>query len=362
MFMRGLPAFICLLALQVLVSAQANDGGAIDFERARGYLRKEQSGETLTDAERAYLDRAKAERARGTNQNDASSRKGPSTSTGMIPLTELKSAYHGEAGGLYGNGSNEPPRELAQAAARAAARIRPLDSSGKPSDAGRIVLLSIGMSNTTQEFSAFQTLSDRTGTRSKSVILVDGAQGGQSADRITDPSANFWKVIGQRLQNAGVHPAQVQAVWFKQAFPGPRAPFPAEARRLKDYVEQDVAALRGHCPNIRLIFLSSRIYAGYATSSLNPEPHAYESAFAVRWTIAEQLKEGGLRPESPVMIWGPYLWGDGMKPRASDGLVWKSEDFGPDGTHPSQGGRQKVAEQLEKFLTTSPYCKGWYAR
>lgn len=360
--MRRLPTLICLLALPVVISAQTNDTGPIDFEKARSYLRKEQSGEALTESERAYLDRAKAERTRGANQGDAASRRAVATSTGMTPLTELKSAHHGESGGLYGNGANDPPPALAEAATRAAARIRPLDADGKPSDAGRIVLLSIGMSNTTQEFSAFQALSDRKGTRSQKVVLVDGAQGGQSADRITDPAANFWKVVLRRLQDSGVTAAQVQAVWFKQAFPGPRASFPAEARRLKDYVGQDVSALRGHCPNIRLIFLSSRIYAGYATSSLNPEPHAYESAFAVRWTILDQLKEGGLKPGASVLVWGPYLWGDGMKPRASDGLVWKSEDFGPDGTHPSQSGRQKVAEQLEKFLTTSPYARGWYAR
>jgi hypothetical protein len=36
-------------------------------------------------------------------------------------------------------------------------------------------------------------------------------------------------------------------------------------------------------------YLSSRIYGGYAATPLNPEPHAYEGAFAVKWTIASQI-------------------------------------------------------------------------
>lgn len=360
----GLAASVFL----VLLAAGAEPEPPIDFEKARGYLQRERTGQPpLTPEERAYLERAKQARARGGESKGGESKGGgaprsTSPSTGMVPLTEAKTAYHGESGGLYGDGANEPPAALAKAAAKAAAQIKPLDASGKPSAQGKIVLLSIGMSNTTQEFTAFQALSDKAGNRSKAVVLVDGAQGGQSADRIVDPSANFWKVVDQRLEKAGATRAQVQAIWFKQAFPGPRAPFPEEAKRLQGYVAQDLAVIRKNYANLRLVFLSSRIYAGYATSALNPEPHAYESAFAVRWTILEQLKSGGIKETDPVLVWGPYLWADGVKGRAMDELVWKAEDFGPDGTHPGESGRRKVAEQLEKFLTTSPFAKGWYLK
>ena len=37
-----------------------------------------------------------------------------------------------------------------------------------------------------------------------------------------------------------------------------------------------------------------------------------------------------------------------------------NKDIGPDGTHPSDAGRQKVAELLQKFFTNDPLAKGWY--
>src|SRR3954471_15519243 len=85
----------------------------------------------------------------------------PRDSIGLKPLTELgKDTYKGETGGLYGNGSNEPPPGQHDAAKKAAARIKPLDAKGQPSPSGKIGLVSIGMSNTTIEFSVFKKQAD----------------------------------------------------------------------------------------------------------------------------------------------------------------------------------------------------------
>lgn len=357
--MKRLALLCCLLAPLLSVAQQAKEE-PIDFEKARGLHQREQAGQPLTSEEQAYLTRAKAAFAKRNGGGSQGPKVAARPSTGMVPLTDLKAIYQGEDGGLYGQGRNDPPEALAKAAAQAASRIGPLDASGKAAKDGRVVLLSIGMSNTTQEFTAFQALSDQKGKRAKSVTLVDGAQGGQTADRIADPAANFWKVIDQRLKQANVTREQVQVVWLKQAFAGPTAPFPTEARKLEGYLQKDIEVLRGLYPNLRLIFLSSRIYAGYASTGLNPEPHAYEGAFAVRWVIQSQLKESGRPAGAPVLLWGPYLWADGEKGRGAGDLVWRVEDFGQDGTHPATSGRQKVAQQLENYLLTSPYAKGWY--
>src|SRR5437867_10806908 len=102
--------------------------------------------------------------------------------------------------------------------------------------------------------------------------------------------------------------------------------------------------MKGRFPNLQMVYLSSRTYGGFATTPLNPEPYAYESGFAVKWAIQEQI-EGRPRTRlnpvqalgpvlAPWMAWGPYLWANDGKDRG-DGLTWVREDFGPDGTHPS---------------------------
>ena len=42
-------------------------------------------------------------------------------------------------------------------------------------------------------------------------------------------------------------------------------------------------------PNLKIAYLSSRIYAGYADTNLSPEPEAYQGGFAVKWLIADQI-------------------------------------------------------------------------
>jgi hypothetical protein len=116
-------------------------------------------------------------------------------------------------------------------------------------------------------------------------------------------------------------------------------------------------------PNLRIVYLGSRIYGGYATSGLNPEPYAYEGAFAARWLIQRQIRgdEELALSKCPLLFWGPYLWAEGTKGRKIDSLVWDRNDFAADGTHPSDSGRQKVAELLLQFFTTDPLGKPWFA-
>src|SRR4029078_10223114 len=78
----------------------------------------------------------------------------PQAAMGFLPLTDLADGqYLGFAGGLYPGGSNTiPPAHLAAGIAMAK-KVQPLDGNGNPdAQNGKTVLLSIGMSNTTQEF------------------------------------------------------------------------------------------------------------------------------------------------------------------------------------------------------------------
>ena len=351
-------AVACLIAL--VVSALAQSGDQIDWERAKQLHQRFMKGEKLTEEERAYHDRAaQALQAKGKAQHPPAK-----PSVGLKPLSDMTAAdhYKGLDGGLYGGGKNEPPERHLQAALREAKLIRPLDADGKPSDSGKVVLISVGMSNTTQEFSAFMRLANADPAKSPQVVIVDGAQGGMTASIWANPGAqNPWEVLDQRLRQAGVTAQQVQVAWVKQALAGPAGlgEFPRHAETLKKDMVVLLNRLHEKFSNLHLAYLSSRIYGGYATTPLNPEPYAYESAFVVRWLIEDQIRgEGPVK--SPLLLWGPYLWADGEKGRKSDNLIWRREDLGPDGTHPSDSGRRKVAELLLRFIESDPTAKIWF--
>jgi hypothetical protein len=295
----------------------------------------------------------------------------PRESTGLVPLPDLATGlYKGEQGGLYPGGRNTPPPAHLKAGLALAHEIVPLDSEGRPSADGKIVFLTIGMSNTTMESQAFRKLAAGDDSLNPRLALVDGAQGGQTARITADPGANFWKVVDDRLAAAHVTAKQVEAVWVKQANAGPTAPFPAEARKLEADLAATLHNLHDRFPNLKIAYLSSRIYAGYAATPLNPEPHAYEGAFAVKWTIAGQIagdpglncdpSKGAVR--SPWIAWGPYLWADGMQGRKADSLIYTRDDLGADGTHPSAQGANKVGEQLLYFLKHDPISRPWFVK
>lgn len=303
-------------------------------------------------------------------------------------LTDLGArTYRGFQGGLYPGGSNEVPAAHAALGATFARNVRPLNASGQPDVNGKIVVLSVGMSNATQEFcggaptacQSFsfvgQALADPSFNRAR-VVLVDGAQGGKVIPDWDEPTdATYATVRDQRLTLLGVTEAQVQVVWLKQATPGPKVSLPAadaDAYTIAAGLGTLVRTLKTRYPNLQLVFLSSRIYGGYAASgTLNPEPFAYESGFAVKWLVEAQVRQGtsgppdpragDLRPgiAAPWLAWGPYLWANGTTPRA-DGLTWMASDFASDNTHPNTGARQKVGAMLLAFMKTSPFARCWF--
>lgn len=232
------------------------------------------------------------------------------------------------------------------------------------------MIVSSGMSNTRMKFEAFQSTLVADTSRHPAVVAVNGAQGGRHAS--TWRGDMVWNTVDQQIVQAGATPQQVQVIWMLHAIAGPsvHGEFSAHAQRLKEFMALAVHKAHDRYPNLKLIYFSSRTYAGYANKTLNPEPYANESAFAVRWVIQDQMAgkpelnadpaQGELK--APVLLWGPYVWADGEKGRKIDDLVWLRSDFAGDGTHPSETGRQKVAEQLLAFFKTDPTAKGWFLK
>jgi hypothetical protein len=313
----------------------------------------------------------------------------PGPDNEKIPISDmtLSQTYLGYAGGLYPGGNTIPTAHLAAGVARARA-IRPLDVNGNPSSTGKFVLVSFGMSNTTQEFCSGastppcatwsfmgQAVADAAVNRS-TLVIVNGARGGQTAAAWISPSsAEYDRIRDNWLTPSGLSEQQVQIAWVKVANAQPIVSLPSTASDAFTLVTQMgtiARTLKQRYPNLQQIFFSSRIYAGYATTTLNPEPYAYETGFAVKWVVQAQIDQiqqnrivdaraGDLdyRTGAPWLAWGPYLWGSGMTPR-SDGLVWTVGDLEGDGTHPAQSGEQKVGTLLLNFFKTSPATSCWF--
>lgn len=289
--------------------------------------------------------------------------------TGLVAVTDLGAgSYQGVMGGLYPGGSNHRPAAHDLAGRLIAQSIGPLDTLGQPSATGKIVLISCGMSNATQEFSAFVPKATNDPLKRPECLVIDCALGSQSADRIDDPSVAYWDTVATRLRGRGSSPLQVQVVWIKEADAQPTGSFQVSNDSLQAHLRTIVRILKQKLPNLKLAYFTSRIYAGYASTPLNPEPYAYESAFAVRRVIEAQVagdttlnfdpSNGPVR--APWLAWGPYLWSDGLRGRA-DGLTWACSDFtSNDGTHPAVSARQRVADSLLVFFRSDQTTAPWY--
>ena len=287
-----------------------------------------------------------------------------------VPLTELGSrTYKGFEGGLYTGGKNLTPSGHAAEGRKIASEVQPLDANGNADPSGKIVLTSIGMSNAADEFGLFLRQARMNAAVSKNVVILNGGFGGiTTCDWIAPFGAppcsqhtenQFDRVRDRILEPAGVSERQIQAVWIKEANGGPgvhgcgpnrfqpcrplcdasdsgcrNAPESTEALRFEAQLGQILRAAKIRWPNLKLAFISSRIYAGYSKGPVSPEPFAYEYGFSVKWLIEAQIHQAQSLNSDPIAgdldfakgvapwaDWGPYLWANGANARP-DGVAW----------------------------------------
>lgn len=302
--------------------------------------------------------------------------------SGLRPLTDLGiREYHGFPGGLYPDGKNVCPAAHEAAGLALTKTIQPLNADGKPAADGKVVLLGIGFSNTVQVYSGFMQVAKDDKAIDPHVMLVNGAVGGMSANMIQDPDRGrgqqYWSTVDDRLKAAGVTRAQVQAVWLKETNPGPHeGGFPKYAQALQAELTKIVQIIHDRFPNVKAAYVSSRSYAGWAKAAPgrsapgNSEPYSYETGFAVKWLVEQQLKgdpalnfdpaKGPVK--APWLSWGPYLWANGETPRA-DGFSYQPTDFTDrDRMHHGPDGMKKTGTLLLNFFKTDPTTRDWFVR
>lgn len=308
----------------------------------------------------------------GSNCNDTAFDV-PSTTDPLVPLTDLGSGtYLGQQGGLYANGSNVRPAGHDAAGVLLAQSIQPLDAAGNPDPSGKMGLMTLGMSETRLESMQFVTEAIADPSLNPHLVVFNGAIDQIVAARWANPNDGVWNsIFNFFLPQAGLTANQVVAAWIKDADNFKSSSFPTNTQPSQADLESIARNLHTFFPNLKLAYFSSRIYGGYANgrlSNVNFEPYAYETGWAVKNAIADQINgkanlnyDPNLGPVyAPWTAWGPYDWANGLLAR-SDGLVWTCQDIQNDGIHPSVPyGVQKDANLLMNFFKTDTTTTPWF--
>jgi hypothetical protein len=300
----------------------------------------------------------------------------PGGSTPMIPLTDLGTGtFLGYEGGLYPSGSNVRPTSHDSDGVSIAEGIVPLDSSGNYSPTGKYVLMALGESTLQNEFNRFLPMGNSDPAKNPNLVIVNAAQGGATPNQLSLLNSYYWGMITNNyLTQNNVTANQVVAVYMEDTDGIATGTFPSDVTPLQTEYESVMNNLHTLFPNLQLVYLSPRVYGGYSNgvgNPDNPEPYAYEMAYALKWAIQDQLNgnsnlnyNAALGPvRAPWMSWGSYYWSNGLTAR-NDGLTWSCADFAADGTHPSSDqarlGQYKVASQILSFLRTDDTTTPWY--
>jgi hypothetical protein len=328
--------------------------------------------------------------------------------------------YDSFPGGLYENCSNTVPSDHDADGQVIVTQIQPLDLNGNPSPTGKVVFTSIGMSNAQDEFSGFLTNVGKNKLVNHTTLAVsNGAASNQNAcfwypaygppGCLASAKNNYDRIAGM-MTTRGISPNQVQIAWLKEAngrvHPYERGCIPlgtkcvplcdptvtgcvnsvdnTDAINLEMELGNVLRAAKVRWPNLKMVFVTSRMYAGYALATAgSPEPYAYETGFAVQFLVQAQINQmrtGIIDPvagdlnyndgTAPWIAWGPYFWADGPNPR-SDGLVWcdgaqtpnppcnSEQDYEADGQHPKSVTKQ--VNLMLNFFLNSPYTQPWFS-
>ena len=320
----------------------------------------------------------------------------PFSATPLVDFTPSQ-LYVGQFSGMLYNGSNSAPPDQLAAGQAAASLVQPLDVNGNPDPNGKIVLIGVGQSEALDDwcggdsactgYSFMGQAAASTSVNHTTLAIVNGTYSGTNAPEWACPSGNcpitssfsnqYDRVLNTILTPAGLTEAQVQVVWLQDCNSSPTWQYSlpsslADAYGYEYHIGQVLRAIKIRWPNVQQVFLSSRIYAGYANTTLNPEPYAYEYGFAVKWLINAQIQQratgvidpvaGDLLTGVPWIDWGPYLWGnDSQNLPGSNALNWVVDDFTADGTHPSKLGSTQVGGALMNFFLNSPVTP-WFTQ
>ncbi len=305
------------------------------------------------------------------------------------PLSELEKRYYkGSQGGLYKPGSNSMPFMHEEKGQAIADSISPINSAGVvDNDNGKIILVSIGSTDTNQEFSEgakkgnvgvpFMKLVLQNKKVNSKLLFVNGAANDASIKEWANnqdmkawgPQSNL-RVNLRKVPDYNVK--QVQVAWVKMDVNASSVKgmnFPEHAQWFKGQLIKVLQNLKKEFPNLQMAYISSvtRPNTPSQATVTAPEPYAYESGFGIKWLIEEQIngsielnydaRKGVVK--TPWISWGPYLWADTVVKRA-DKFTWECNDTTDDFERPSGNGVTKIAKKLFDFLSSDRTANIWF--
>ncbi|MCB9020507.1 MAG: hypothetical protein H6548_00150 [Chitinophagales bacterium] len=287
----------------------------------------------------------------------------------LPPLDELgEGKFMGYTGGLYPEGRNIMPAGFFIEAVNISRSIQPLNKQGSPDPNGQIGVVAIGASTVAMFGDALgKMIYDVPGIRPE-IVYVNGGIGGQDLNKIHDPMARYWLEVDKRVQLAGLTNEQVQVAWMQEDdLRNTTAKFPDRADMLADAFTYAAQQLKIRYPNLQLLYFTGRHTTEYMPADAkvkHMEPRAYLNGWGTKFVIERQINGDpelsfkGPDAKAPLLLWGPYFWTQGEKPRA-DGYTFTKDLVNADGVHPNASGEVKVARDILDFWQQDPVSVQW---
>lgn len=295
------------------------------------------------------------------------------TDTTCIPINEMGTqTYLGYQGGFYPNGSTVPQGQYAADLDSINKTIWGLDTLGiRKNKAGTIVVGGVGACLAGAPVNGLRRRKNNPNTV-HNINFVNFEFGGASFEHLADPNSTYWEHVDLKMSSQNTTYKQVQILWMTTDDSSGITEWPTRPLIAKESIKAAARTLKIKFPNLKILYMVGRPYTWdlgkdskiQNKRSMNPAP--YHQGWAEKWAIEDQINGDpgvaykGPNAVAPIITWGEYEWTHAKAPNA-DGFYWLPSDT-RDGLHPTDVGKDKIAQYFWNFLYTDPYASQWFLR